>query len=197
MQFLLRFGKLALVGLSMSADILILLSGGVDSSVVLAMYRSFSRESVFFDYDQPHKIELDSALNQSASEGVPITTYKLPSIQKANDVVFCGRNATMLSYAFSIAQANNIPKVAIGTNKSDHDRFPDCRPDFLSAMSCVGRAYGVELLHPLSDKTKAEVVVMAKELNVNLENTWTCYTPDNGKQCGKCYSCLGLKDAKS
>lgn len=180
----------------MSADVLVLLSGGVDSSVVLAMLRGTEREAIFFDYDQPHKIELHSAFAQAELEMVPMSVHKLPPIQKANDVVFSGRNAMMLSYAFSIAQANNIPKVAIGTNKSDHDRFPDCQPDFLSAMCCVGRAYGVELLHPLSDKTKAEVVVMAKELNVNLENTWTCYTPDNEKQCGKCYSCLGLKDAK-
>lgn len=180
----------------MSADVLVLLSGGVDSSVVLAMFRGFKRDAIFFDYDQPHKIEVQSAIKQAELENVPLSIHKLPSIRKANDVVFCGRNAMMLSYAFSIAQANNILKVAIGANKSDHDRFPDCRPDFLSAMACVGRAYGVELLHPLSDKSKSEVMEIAKELNVDLENTWTCYTPDNGKQCGKCYSCLGLKNAK-
>lgn len=180
----------------MSADLLILLSGGVDSSVILAMYRNLNRDTVFFDYDQPHKVEVESAIKQSEIEGVPLSIHKLPSLRKANDVVFCGRNALMLSYSFALAQSNGIPKVAIGTNKSDHERFPDCRPDFLQAMSCVAQAYGVELLHPLSGKSKSEVVKMAEELGVNLKETWTCYNPDEGKQCGKCYSCLGLKDAK-
>lgn len=180
----------------MSADILILLSGGVDSSVVLAMYRNMIRDAVFFDYNQHHKVEVESAIKQSEIEGVPLSIHRLPSLRKANDVVFCGRNALMLSYAFALAQANGIPKVAIGTNKSDHGRFPDCRPDFLQAMFCVAEAYGLELLYPLSDKSKSDVVTMAKELGVNLQETWTCYNPLDGKQCGQCYSCLGLKDAK-
>lgn len=181
----------------MSDKVLVLLSGGVDSSVVLAMFRHLDREAVGFDYDQPHKIELSKATIIAKTEDVPFSIVKLQGLTKANDVVFCGRNALMLSSAFSIAQAKGIKYVAIGTNKSDHDRFPDCRPEFLEAMCAVGGAYGVSLLHPLRDKTKSEVLQLASDLGVDVSKTWTCYNPINNKPCGECYSCKGLNDANS
>lgn len=180
-------------------EVLLLLSGGLDSIVCAEILLEQGCEviCVGFDYGQPHKIELEYAEAYARHKGLPYSQVVLNSMSKVNDVVFGGRNAVMISTAFSIAQCKGYDAVCIGTNESDHLRFADCRPVFLKAMQEVGKAYGVELITPLRHKPKSEVVALAREYGVVLENAWTCYSPDDGKPCGKCYSCLGRANAES
>jgi 7-cyano-7-deazaguanine synthase len=174
----------------MQSDNLILLSGGMDSTVLLHKYGAAL--CVGFDYGQPHKIELEYARKTAEDYGVPFEVHTIPNMPKINDVVFAGRNAVLASMGAAVAQSRGLKKVFIGCNFSDHERFPDCRITFLSNLSkALEEAYGVVLCYPLVRSTKAQIVQYAKENN--LSGTWTCYSPtEDGKQCGECYSCKGL-----
>ncbi len=169
---------------------LLLLSGGIDSALCLAKYGA--RETVGFDYGQPHVIELEYAARLAESYGVPFSIHKLPGIPRIDDVVFAGRNAVMLSYAASLAQRAGVSTIVIGCNFSDAQRFADCRPEFIRAMSiALKSAYGVSVCAPLLTSSKQQIVQMAEQLNVPA--TWTCYSPTHkNTPCGVCLSCKGL-----
>lgn len=169
---------------------LLLLSGGLDSALCLARYGA--EQAVGFDYGQPHRIELSYAAKIAAHFGVPFSVRELPAMPRVDDVVFAGRNAVMLTAAAAIAQAAGIDRIVIGCNFSDAQRFPDCRPPFIKAMSeALKYAYGVTVHAPLLTTSKAQIVAEARELG--LPETWTCYAPTpSGERCGLCYSCRGL-----
>ncbi len=117
-----------------------------------------------------------------------------------------GRNIIFLSYAVSLAESMKADKIFIGAHVHDYSGYPDCRPEFLHAMERainLGIVYkGIEIVRPLIDKTKKEIVSLGKELGVPFGDTWSCYV---GKRypCGRCDSCrfrinafnqLGLRD---
>lgn len=169
---------------------LILLSGGLDSA--LCLHRYGAELAVGFDYGQPHAIELEYAERIAKKYEVPFERRSLLEMPKVDDIVFAGRNAVMLAAGVAIAQSRGLTDVIIGCNFSDHERFPDCRPTFIRAISnAFKEAYGVSVHAPLLTTTKAEIVREAKECG--LPETWTCYTPKYRKPCGKCYSCKSLR----
>lgn len=165
---------------------LILLSGGLDSALCLHKYGA--ELCVGFDYGQPHAIELQYAGKIALRYGVLFEVHKLMTMPKVNDVVFAGRNAVFLAAAASIAQTRGIKNVIIGCNYSDHERFPDCRPPFIRALSEAYReAYGVTVSAPLLTTSKTAIV--GESPAWMLDETWTCYSPKDGKQCGECPAC--------
>lgn len=169
---------------------LILLSGGLDSALCLHLHGA--EMAVAFDYGQPHLIELRYARTIARHYGISCEVIALPRLPLVDDIVFAGRNAAMLSFAAGIAQHKGIQQVLIGCNRSDAERFPDCRRLFLDVISrALDLAYGVTVEAPLLDMTKAEIVAEAKRLK--LPETWTCYSPTIDNQpCGVCYSCKSL-----
>lgn len=178
---------------------LVLFSGGLDSTVCLElMKKSYNVIGVGFDYNQPHKIELGYATVYSNKRDIEYCVYDLPYIPKKDDIIFCGRNAILLSMAFSIAESRNIKHVTIGVNSGDNNVFPDCRKGFIDSMATIGMCYGVTLHAPLLNCSKRDIIKISKDLNIDINETWTCYSPRfNGTPCGKCYSCIGLDNAKN
>ena len=169
---------------------LVLLSGGIDSAVVLAMTMERGPcEAVLFDYGQPHLIELEFAERIAAHYGVPTRRITLPTMPLVNDVVFAGRNLVLAAHAVSIAAADKFDAVALGCNQSDWDQFSDCRPAFWSAFNSASGAYGVHVMMPLLRMTKAEVVLEAKARGIPIAETWTCYAPRDRAPCGECLAC--------
>lgn len=173
---------------------LILLSGGMDSALCLARYGA--AQAIGFEYGQPHAVELDYAAKIAEHYGVPFTRHALPYMQRINDVVFAGRNAVMLTAAASraqCAQCAGIDSVVIGCNFTDAQRFPDCRPAFIKAMSeALHGAYGVRVSAPLLTMTKSQIVKEARDRGI--PETWTCYQPTQaGERCGTCFSCKELQ----
>jgi 7-cyano-7-deazaguanine synthase len=170
---------------------LILLSGGLDSTLCLARYGADL--AVGFDYGQPHAVELTYARRVAERYGVPYEQHSLPSMPRVNDVVFAGRNAVMLAVGAAIAQARGLGGVVIGCNFSDAQRFPDCRPEFIRSMDkAMSSAYSVRVFSPLLTTAKQQIVAEGRERG--LPETWTCYAPTPaGQQCGECYSCKGIK----
>jgi 7-cyano-7-deazaguanine synthase len=118
------------------------------------------------------------------------------------------RNTLFLALALGWAEVLDAGDLFIGVNVVDYSGYPDCRPEFLEAfrrLASVGTRAGAEgrdiRVHaPLVDKTKAEIVLEARRLGVDLGATLSCYDPTpDGQVCGRCDSCKirerGFRDA--
>jgi 7-cyano-7-deazaguanine synthase len=109
------------------------------------------------------------------------------------------RNALFLVLALGWAEVLEARDVFIGANAIDYSGYPDCRPEFLAAferLAGVATKAGVEgrgmRIHaPLIEKSKAQIVLEAQRLGVDLGTTLSCYDPaPNGEPCRSCDSCL-------
>jgi 7-cyano-7-deazaguanine synthase len=106
------------------------------------------------------------------------------------------RNLIFLSLAVSFAEAREAQRVYFGANSLDYSGYPDCRPEFVQAFSraaALGTRVGaegrpVEIIAPLQNLSKAEILRRGLELGVDYSLTWSCYRGED-KACGKCDSC--------
>ena len=136
------------------------------------------------------------AVEQIAHQGIP-STY-VP-----------GRNLMFLAIAGSLADTVGADAIVAGPNSVDFSGYPDCTPAFHKAAAEAlnrgtqrGLKNGLDILMPLMELSKAEIVQLAHQLQVPLELTWSCYAGGE-KPCGTCDSCklrakgfaqAGLKD---
>jgi len=109
------------------------------------------------------------------------------------------RNLVMLSVATAYAEANNFEYIALGNNLEEAGAYPDNEPDFIRRFNellpfAVGDGKRVEVLMPVGDLMKHEIVKLGLKNNAPLELTWSCYK--NGEyHCGKCGPCFMRKTA--
>lgn len=106
-----------------------------------------------------------------------------------------GRNLMFLSVAASLADAIGAEAIVAGPNAVDFSGYPDCTPAFWQAVTEAinrgtegGVRKGIEVLAPLMDLSKTEIVKLGARLGVPFELTWSCYTGGD-KPCGHCDSC--------
>jgi 7-cyano-7-deazaguanine synthase len=107
------------------------------------------------------------------------------------------RNTIFLSFALAYAEAISASRVYIGVNALDYSGYPDCRPDYIDAMRSVfrlGTKQGregdpIEIITPLIDLKKTEIIQLGNQLGVPWQQTWSCYSGDK-IPCGTCDSCL-------
>jgi len=108
------------------------------------------------------------------------------------------RNTLLLALALGLAEARGAEALVIGANQVDYSGYPDCRPEFLAAfqrLADVGTRAGAEgrppeVLAPLLDLSKAEIVKEGLRLHVPFAWTLSCYDPTPaGLACGRCDSC--------
>jgi len=113
-----------------------------------------------------------------------------------------------LALALGWAEVLDAGDLFIGANVVDYSGYPDCRREFLEAfqqLAALGTRAGTEgrgfRVHaPLIEKSKAEIVLEACRLGVDLGATLSCYDPSpQGRACGCCDSCKirerGFRDA--
>lgn len=106
------------------------------------------------------------------------------------------RNLVFLSVAVGVAEARGAGAVTIGVNAVDYSGYPDCRPEFIEAFSraaALALKRGVEgdpvdVLTPLINMTKAEIVALGSDCKAPFELTWSCYLGGENP-CGDCDSC--------
>lgn len=107
------------------------------------------------------------------------------------------RNLVFYSIAAAYAETLMAPKIVFGSNADDSKVLPDASSDFIELMNevvRVGTRTGVEgeaaqIVNPLINYDKVQVLRIAIELRVPLEFTWSCYE-DVFVPCGKCRGCL-------
>ncbi len=177
--------------------ILVLLSGGLDSAVVLAtLVPDHACTAIGFDYGQKHRIELERAALVAEHYSVPFRVMELPPMPLVNDVVFAGRNLVLASVAVSEAIAAGREAIAVGCNESDWMRFPDCRPAFWNFFRYAAETYDIRVLTPLMYHWKVAVFEQARKLGVPIDLTWSCYSPQGEEACGECLACKTRKEAE-
>ncbi|MBM4291912.1 MAG: 7-cyano-7-deazaguanine synthase QueC [Deltaproteobacteria bacterium] len=152
----------------------VLLSGGLDSSTVLAIARErgFVPYALTFRYGQRHAAELEAARRVAARQGVArhveaeidlrvfggsALTDSSVSVPKARSseeaaggipVTYVpARNTIFLSFALAWAEVLEAQDIFIGVNAVDYSGYPDCRPEFVAAyeaMANLATRAGVE-----------------------------------------------------
>jgi 7-cyano-7-deazaguanine synthase len=112
------------------------------------------------------------------------------------------RNSIILSLAVSWAEVVGATKLYIGANFEDSPGYPDCRPSYYKAFNQLikegTKASNIEIVTPVINLKKKEIVKKGMELKVPFHLSWSCYK-NSDIACGTCDSCSlrlrGFKEA--
>ncbi len=194
----------------------VLLSGGLDSAVLLAQLRSEGWETLALscDYGQRHRRELVSAQALAAHYGLvhetadlralahllgsSLTTAGVPvphghyTAENMKSTVVPNRNMILAAVAAGWAISQKASAVAYAAHSGDHTIYPDCREEFAQALDNALRLCDwseVRLLRPFTGKSKAELVTLGTRLGVPFQLTWSCYEGGD-RHCGECGTCV-------
>lgn len=198
----------------MNKDSVLIVSGGMDSITMLYEYKERIALGISFDYGSNHNAReipfaamhcerlgikhivinlgfmhqyFKSSLLEGA-EAIPEGNYDEENM-KSTVVPF--RNGIMLSIAAGVAESNGLKYVMMANHGGDHTIYPDCRPEFVSAMSeatRLGTYPGIEVLAPYTGITKSDIARHGKTLGIDYAETWSCYKGGE-HHCGKCGTC--------
>ena len=204
----------------MNKDSVLIVSGGMDSITMLYEYKERIALGISFDYGSNHNAReipfaamhcerlgikhivinlgfmhqyFKSSLLEGA-EAIPEGNYDDENM-KSTVVPF--RNGIMLSIAAGVAESNGLKYVMMANHGGDHTIYPDCRPEFVSAMSeatRLGTYPGIEVLAPYTGITKSDIARHGKALGIDYAETWSCYKGGD-KHCGKCGTCRERREA--
>ena len=197
----------------------VLVSGGMDSAVTLALAREqgFACHALSVDYGQRHHSELSAAQLVSRALGaiehktVHVDLRSIGGSALTADIAVPeqggsgipityvpARNTIMLSVALGWAEVLGAQDIFCGVNAVDYSGYPDCRPEFVAAferLANLATKAGVEghalCIHaPLIHMSKAQIVAAGERLNVDFAATVSCYQADaDGRACGHCDAC--------
>lgn len=197
----------------------VLLSGGLDSSTLLADAAALGVAGLALsvNYGQRHKRELAAAeqialyygvrheildltawgrLIASASSALVNPDVAVPHGHYADEsmraTIVPNRNAVLLMAAVGVAEARDCDRVVTAVHAGDHPIYPDCRPAFVSAANMAAQLATegrVSIEAPYVDLTKTDIARRAADLGVPVQWTWSCY--EGGVyHCGKCGTCV-------
>jgi len=156
-----------------SKPAVVLVSGGMDSAVVLALAREqgFVPYALSVRYGQRHTSELDAAarvardLGAAAHKTVHVDLRSIGGSALTDDIdvpvdtdagqggptipvtYVPARNTIMLSVALGWAEVLGSADIFCGVNAVDYSGYPDCRPEFIAAferLANVATKAGVE-----------------------------------------------------
>jgi 7-cyano-7-deazaguanine synthase len=146
-------------------QVIVLLSGGLDSATALAMCRADGLvcHALSFDYGQRHAVELQAATRVARALGA--ASHRVCRIDLGGvggsaltgqgavpkgrseaeigggiPVTYVpGRNTLFVAHALAVAEILDAERIALGINILDSSGYPDCRPEWLHAMQEVAR----------------------------------------------------------
>jgi 7-cyano-7-deazaguanine synthase len=197
----------------------VLLSGGMDSAVTLAMAQAEGYEchALSVNYGQRHESELQAAKRVCAMFGgvqhkeVPVDLRCFGGSALTADIdvpesaslgipvtYVPARNTIMLSVALSWAEVIGAEAIFCGVNAVDYSGYPDCRPEYIQAFETMANlatqaAIEGRRMHirtPIIAMTKADIVREGVRLGVDFSQTVSCYQADlQGLACGRCDAC--------
>ncbi len=202
--------------------VVVLLSGGMDS--VTALYAA-AREyqvlgTISFDYGAKHNARelplaafhseklairhlivplgfvgehFESALLKNGGD-IPKGHYEEETMKQT---VVPFRNGIMLSIAAGFAESHGAQGLVIAAHAGDHAIYPDCREEFMHAMSEAiqrGTYAGIEVVRPFISMTKSGIASLGHKLGVDYSKTWSCYVGGE-VHCGECGTCVERREA--
>jgi 7-cyano-7-deazaguanine synthase len=186
----------------------VLLSGGLDSAVTLAIARNqdYACHALSVAYRQRHHAELAAArkiaakfgavahkviaidLSEIGGSALTDPAIAVPTAPTAGIPITYvpARNSIFLSLALGWAEVLGAFDIFIGVNAVDYSGYPDCRPAFIEAFTQLARVAtkaGVEgaafCVHtPLIAMSKAHIIGEGARLGVNFADTVSCYQAD-------------------
>jgi 7-cyano-7-deazaguanine synthase len=165
--------ELRVGGIMSSKPAVVLLSGGLDSTTVLAIAKAegYSPYTLSFRYGQRHTIELEAAQRVAQAQGVArhviadidlrvfggsalTDDIAVPHHDSADELgedipvtYVPARNTVFLSFALAWAETLGSSDIFMGVNALDYSGYPDCRPEYISAyenMANLATKAGVE-----------------------------------------------------
>lgn len=181
-----------------------LTSGGMDS--VTGLYDHIDNgdkvHALLIRYGQQHVQEIECARYHCHRLGVLYTVIDIGQLRGSTltdgtgGVVVPLRNAIFLDRAVNLAVAIGAEMVTYFCNKDDEAVFPDCRMAFVQTYNNMIRTteINVEVCAPYINKSKWWIAGRARDLGVELNQTWSCYR--GGKEpCGECEACKKRESA--
>lgn len=189
----------------MTNNAIVLLSGGLDSCVSLALIRE-SFENILtltFDYGQKSRIhEIETSRKISEYYSVENKLISIPFLSEVcssnkDDMYVPNRNALFVNIAACYAESMGYNFIVLGANKEESAVYKDNSSNFVSAINASFKNSmnaSIELIAPLINMDKTEIVKTAININFPLELVYTCYLGEN-KNCGECDSCKMFKNA--
>ena len=204
----------------MAKDAVIVLSGGMDSVTLLHEFKDIIALAVTFNYGSNHnKREIEYAKLHCQRLGIKhiiipldfMHTYFKSSLLEGADAIPEGhyadsnmkstvvpfRNGIMLAIACGIAESNKLTRVLIANHAGAHTIYPDCRQQFIDAMSAAmtnGTYEGVHIFAPYTNITKANIAQRGARIGINYAETYSCYK-GGANHCGKCGTCIERREA--
>jgi len=184
----------------------------------IAQGQGYEVIALSFNYGQRHDKELEAAqaiakglgikkhftvsldLAQWGGSSLTDRQQTLPQMGVEADIIpstyVPGRNTVFIALGLSLAEAQEAEAVFLGINAVDYSGYPDCRPEYLATyqqLAALSSKVGVEghpiqLIAPLIELSKVDIVKKALELGVPIAQTWSCYQ-GGAEPCGKCDSC--------
>ena len=130
----------------------------------------------------------------SGADAIPEGNYDDENM-KSTVVPF--RNGIMLAVACGIAESRDLRRVMLANHFGDHAIYPDCRRDFVDAMSEAmrcGTYCGVTVFAPYTDITKADIARRGALLGIDYAETYSCYKGGE-HHCGRCGTCRERREA--
>ncbi|WPO73180.1 MULTISPECIES: 7-cyano-7-deazaguanine synthase QueC [unclassified Streptomyces] len=148
----------------MDRPAIVLLSGGLDSTTVLAIAKDqgFTPYALSFRYGQRHSIELEAAQHVAEVQGVArhviadidlrvfggsalTADIEVPKHESLTDVEDAGvpityvpaRNTIFLSFALAFAETVGASDIFTGVTAVDYSGYPDCRPEYMEAFATM------------------------------------------------------------
>ena len=194
------------------ARVLVLLSGGIDSATALYLTQQetddvYSMNMIYtqtYDSEAVASKKLAAVANVKEHFSVYLPFFKdierrfhpLRS-QTISSAYLPARNIVFYGVAASYAEVLGAERIVFGSNSDDAKELPDAGPRFIKRMNelvRIGTRAGnegrtIQIVNPLLNYGKTEVLKLALQLKVPLELTWSCY--ENGNvPCRTCRGCV-------
>lgn len=201
-----------------NAKALVVCSGGLDS-VVSAVYAqrrlNMDIELIHFLYGSRAEGPEVAAVKAIAEElDVPLKLFNLPVYDKGDspllnpDAKVAGgeegaefahewvpaRNLLLLAVATAYAEAKGHRWLVLGNNMEEAGAYPDNEPEFIAKFNdmlpfAVGDGKKLQVIMPVGNMMKHEIVKLGNEIGAPMELTWSCYRAGT-YHCGKCGPCF-------
>lgn len=181
--------ELPIIELPKVSEALVLSSGGLDSTTLIALLISFGIRptSLFIDYQQSAVIAEEAAITSICQDmSVPLNIVRYKGTQFGAGEIR-GRNAFLLHTGlleFTAASGILVMGLHAGTG------YVDCSPEFIELMQNsfdLHTGGSISIVTPFLTWSKGDVGRLAIDLRVPIEQTYSCESEN--KPCGRCNSC--------